>query len=215
MLRPRLGKALRTVAIVATMAACGTDDGGDGGGGTTITTSPLIPRITSVAIVSTPGVLVVGDRVQLVVSVGTVDGALAVVGWSSSNTAVATVTNGGLVQAIALGTTTVTATSLIDTTKSGSITITVGLRPAVNSVFITPSSATIAISATEQLTATVAAVGGASTAVAWTTSDQAIATVSPTGLVTGVAEGTANITARSAFDGTRSSTVPVTVVRPP
>jgi len=159
--------------------------------------------------------MAIGDREQLVVSVGTVDGALAVVGWSSSAPAIATVTNGGLVTAVALGVTTITATSLIDTTKSGSITITVGFRAAVNSVLVTPSSATIAISATQTLAATVFAVGGASTAVTWATSDQAIATVSTTGVVTGVAEGIANITARSVFDATRSSTVPVTVIRPP
>ena len=211
----RLGRAVCAVAFGASLAACGNNGDRDGNGGPIITTSPLIPKVLSVTIVTTPGVLVVGELAQLAVSVGTVDGALAVVGWSSSNNAVATVSNSGLVTAISLGVTTVTATSLVDTTKRGSIDITVGLRPAVSSVSITPTSATIGISATAQLTASVSTVGSASTAVTWTTSDQAIATVSPTGLVTGVSEGTASITARSNFDATRSSTIPVTIVRSP
>lgn len=208
----RLGASTCALAIAGVMSACDGASVFGGGAPPDPAPKPLIPKITSVAIISTPGVLIVGDRVQLVVSVGTVDGALPVVGWASSSPSVASVTNGGFVTALALGVTTITATSLIDTTKSGSITITVGFRAAVNSVTVTPSSATIAVGATEALSAIVSAVGGASTAVTWATSDQSIATVSGSGVVTGIGEGIANITARSAFDPTRTSTIPVTVV---
>jgi uncharacterized protein YjdB len=210
-----LARALRALAIGVALAACGSEGIGSNGETPTTPTKPLIPKVLSVSIVSNPGVLPIGERAQLAVSVLTVDGALAVVGWSSSNTAVASVSNGGLVTALALGVTTITATSLIDSTKSASIAITVGFRAAVNSVSIAPSSATIAVGGTQALTATVSAVGGARTDVTWGTSDQAIATVSTTGVVTGVAEGIANITARSVFDAARSSTVPVIVVGPP
>ena len=204
------------VAAALALLACDSEYGSNGDGGPITPTRPLLPKVLSVSIVTAPGTMVIDERFQLVASVSTVDGALTVVGWSSSNTAVATVTNGGVVQAVSIGTSTVTATSLVDTSKSASVAITVGVRPAVNSVSITPSSAVIAVSATQALTANVFAVGGANTAVTWATSDASIATVSTTGVVTGVAEGTANITARSVFDATRSTTIPVIVVpRPP
>ena len=207
-------RVLCGLATVAALVSCGGDDNTSDSVGPNGGPPTLIPRVLGVEIASNPGVMHVGEQAQLVASVLTVDGAATVVGWSSSTPSVAGVSNGGLVTAVAIGTTVVTATSLFDFGKSGSTTITVGLRPAVTGVNITQPSATIAIAATVTLTAAVSAVGGASTAVTWTSSDLAIATVSPTGVVTGVAEGTVSITARSAFDATRSSTIPVTVVRP-
>ncbi len=205
------------LAIGVALAGCGTASGGRDldGDGVTDPTPPVIPKVLAVSIVTMSRTLVIGEQMQYVASVSTVGGALTVVSWSSSDTAVATTSNNGLVRALAIGSTVVTATSLIDTTKRASATISVGLRPAVNGVTITPTSATIEASATVTLTATVTAVGGASTTVNWSTSDPAIATVSPAGVVTGVAAGTVNITATSTFNPVRSSTVPVTVILPP
>lgn len=63
------------------------------------------------------------------------------------------------------------------------------------SVAVTPTSATIAVAGTQQLTATVVVKTGASrtdfTAGAWSTSNAGRATVSASGLVTGVATGAA------------------------
>lgn len=56
------------------------------------------------------------------------------------------------------------------------------------------------------------AVGGAATTVAWSSSDSAVATVDPNGLVTAVAQGTVIITVTSTADPTRYDTVTVTVV---
>jgi serine protease len=53
--------------------------------------------------------------------------------------------------------------------------------------------------------------GHANTAVNWTSSNTAVATVSSTGVVTAVAPGTATITARSVADPTKAATVTVRV----
>lgn len=82
--------------------------------------------------------------------------------------------------------------------------------PAVTSVTVAPTTASIAVDATTQLTATIAPVG-ADTRVTWTTSAAQFATVSQTGLVTGVAEGTATITATSKDDVSKSSSAEITV----
>lgn len=67
-------------------------------------------------------------------------------------------------------------------------------------VVVTPEAPTVAVAATVALTATLTP-SGSTDPVKWTSDDEAIATVSDTGVVTGVAAGTAVITATSGFEG--------------
>ena len=67
-------------------------------------------------------------------------------------------------------------------------------------VVITPEAPTVAVAATVALTATLTP-SGSIDPVKWSSDDEAIATVSNTGVVTGVAAGTAVITATSGFEG--------------
>ena len=88
----------------------------------------------------------------------------------------------------------------------------------VVSVEVSPSAETIAVGATLQLTAEAFDANGQAVAGAefsWESSDASVATVDATGLVTGIAEGTATITA-SAGDarGTATVTVVEEVVAP-
>ena len=85
--------------------------------------------------------------------------------------------------------------------------------PKVKSVSVAPSSASIAIGATVQLTATVSPPSGASL-LAWSSSNSAVASVSSTGLVTGVSAGSATITA-SAGGVSGTSAIVVTTTPPP
>ena len=66
----------------------------------------------------------------------------------------------------------------------------------VTGISVAPTTATLSLSgtSTQQLTATLAPAGATGT-VTWSSSDDAIATVSASGLVTGVAAGSATITA--------------------
>src|SRR5690349_21662143 len=85
--------------------------------------------------------------------------------------------------------------------------------PGVKSVTVTPSSATIAVNDNVQLTATVSPAKAAS-GVTWSTSNAGVATVSTSGLVTGVAAGTATIRA-TAGGVSGSSTITVVSSPPP
>ena len=76
---------------------------------------------------------------------------------------------------------------------------------AVTAISVSPSSASISGSVTQQLTATTTPTGGT---VTWSSSNTAVATVSSSGLVTGVSNGTATITATSG-DAHASCTVTV------
>src|SRR5690606_3439142 len=82
--------------------------------------------------------------------------------------------------------------------------------PAVESLTVTPSTAEVVEGATVQLTAAIEPTS-ADQGVTWTSSDATKATVDATGLVTGVAAGSASITATSSSDNTKSDTCVVTV----
>lgn len=80
----------------------------------------------------------------------------------------------------------------------------------VTSVTVTPETAALAVGGTEQLTALVAP-ATAYQVVDFTSSNLAVATVNPQGLITAVGTGTATITARAASDSTKWDTCVVTV----
>jgi gliding motility-associated-like protein len=102
--------------------------------------------------------------------------------WSSSNTSVATISNSGLVTALSDGTTTITYSNsnACSVTKS----ITVNALPTIN------GGESVCKDATLQLTGN----GTAATTNPWVSSNTAVATISNTGLVTGVSAGTTTIT---------------------
>jgi len=155
----------------------------------------------------------VGGAVQLSASVRDASGAELqgrLVGWTSSDESIAVVSSTGSVTGIKIGTATITASS---EGKSGTATVTV-TAAAVASVTVTPPTASVTVGQTTTLTAqTLDANGSALTgrAVAWTSSNTGIATVSATGVVTGVAPGNATITATS--EG-KSGTSAITVTPP-
>src|SRR5439155_271858 len=131
-----------------------------------------------------------------------------VVTWASDNPAVATVSSTGLVTGVAQGEATITARS---ETKSGTAAITV-IRMPVASVTVTPATPTVLLGQTLQLTATPKDANGNvlnGRVVTWASDNTAVATVSSTGLVTGVAQGQATITATSE---TKSGTAAVSAV---
>jgi uncharacterized protein YjdB len=136
-----------------------------------------------------------------------------VVTWASTNPAVATVDANGVVTGVALGSATIAATS---EGQVGSATITVGPAPVpVASVAVSPSSGSVAAGGTLQLTATPKDASGtplSGRVVTWSSGNTAVATVSPSGLVTGVgAGGPVTITALS--EG-QSGTAAITVTAP-
>ncbi len=90
----------------------------------------------------------------------------------------------------------------------------VGAYDDVTSVAIDePTSTQLYVGGTLQLNATVLP-ATADPAITWETSDDTTATVSATGLVTGVKEGNVTITAKSAADATKLDTIELSVVEP-
>ncbi|WP_281986132.1 Ig-like domain-containing protein [Aquimarina aggregata] len=102
------------------------------------------------------------------------------------------------------------APTVVGTTSGGTTTI------AVTGVNVSPATVTIDVAQTSTLTATVAPVNATNKNVTWSSSNTSIATVSAAGIVTGVAAGTATITATTADGGfTATSSVTVNTVSTP
>ena len=133
------------------------------------------------------------------------DGSQATVTYTSSDAKVATVSNSGLVTAVAPGSATITA-KVGETELKCAVTVTA--KPVEYTYAISKSSVELEVGESETLSVTVTP--NKSISVTWTSSAPAVATVD-NGVVTAVAPGSAKITA--SVDG-KSLTCDVTVVKP-
>lgn len=84
----------------------------------------------------------------------------------------------------------------------------------INSVTVAPDQATIQVQGTVQMIAAVNADSGIATTVTWASSNPAVASISATGLVTGVTAGTVGITACSTVNTSACGAATVTVAAP-
>jgi len=184
----------------------------EGKSGTSAITVTFVP-VSSVTVTPASASVNEGKTVQLTATPKDANGnplTGRTVTWVSSNTTVATVSSSGLVTGKVAGTATITATS---EGQSGTSAITVVHVP-VASVSVAPASATVSVGSTVQLTATPKDASGSPLSgrtVSWSSSNTSVATVSSSGLVTGVTVGSATITATS--EG-QSGTSAVTVTTP-
>jgi uncharacterized protein YjdB/sugar lactone lactonase YvrE len=164
--------------------------------------------VSRVTLNLTKATIAAGATQQLTATVFPANASLKTVLWTSSNTAVATVTATGVVRGVGNGTAIITAT-----TQEGkkTATSTVTITTTVSSVTLDQTALTLNPKKTAQLKATVSPANASNKKLQWTTSDSKVATVSPTGLVTAVGSGTATITVTSEDDRTKKATVSVTV----
>ena len=182
------GRAARDFTTLLVLGAALASCGGD-------STDPG-PVVATVEVAPATADRQVGQTVQLSATVKDATGTILSgqsVAWSSSAASVASVSSSGLVTASALGTATITAAA---GSKSGIATINV-VPPPIASLTVAPTNDTLLVGETVQLTATArdAANNIVPRTVSWVSTSPTIASVSSTGLVTGVGDGTATVTA--------------------
>ncbi|HTJ24284.1 MAG TPA: Ig-like domain-containing protein [Gemmatimonadaceae bacterium] len=201
---------LVTAVAAGTAAITATVDGKTGTAAITVSNVP----VASVTVLPPSANMAKGSSTQFSAVLKDANGTALtgrLVAWSSSDASVVSVSESGLATAVGAGTATISATSE-GITGTAAVTVSV---VSVASVTVTPSPATVSPGGTVALTATVKDAGGnvlTGQIVAWSTSNPGIATVSSTGVVTGVAAGTVTITATS---GGKSGTSTVTVATLP
>ena len=171
---------------------------------------PVYP--TSISLEAGATSVAIGGTTSLSVNYTPADTNVKNVTFSSNATAVATVSSEGVVTGVAAGSARITATAEAENsgTVSAYIDITV-TAIAVSGVSVTPTSASIAVDDTQQLTATISPYNATNQNVTWTSSHTNIATVSSSGLVTGKEAGTTTITVTSVADSTKKATCTITV----
>lgn len=159
----------------------------------TVTVNEKDIEVESVELNKTEAELVVGETLRLEATVLPEEASGLTVTWSSSASEIVSVDDEGNVSALSEGKATITA-------EAGGVTATCDVTVSsasipVESVTVSEESIEIKIGETFTLTATVLPENAEDKTVTWSSSDNAIATVSDDGVVTGVAVGNATIVA--------------------
>ena len=159
----------------------------------TVTVNEKDIEVESVELNKTEAELVVGETLRLEATVLPEEASGLTVTWSSSASEIVSVDDEGNVSALSEGKATITA-------EAGGVTATCDVTVSsasipVESVTVSEESIEIKIGETFTLTATVLPENAEDKTVTWSSSDDAIATVSADGVVTGVAVGNATIVA--------------------
>ncbi len=169
---------------------------------------PETVNVTNITLSSESISLVEGDSETLTATVSPSNATNKNVIWKSSNTSVATVSN-GKVTALKAGTATITVTT-DDGGKTAACQVTVNARIYnVESVSLDKTSITLTEGDSETLTATVSPSNATNKNVIWKSSNTSVATVN-NGVVTALKAGTATITVTTE-DGGKTATCQVTV----
>ena len=137
-----------------------------------------------------------------------------VVTWKSDNEAIATVDANGMVTAIAVGETTITATTTDGSNLSAYCKVTV-IPTLANSITLDKTEVSFKANETVTLTPTILPATTTNTVVVWTTTDEKVAVVDANGVVTAIGVGEATITATTTDGSNLSASCAVTVLPTP
>lgn len=201
------GSGLVTAVAEGTATISATSEGRSGQAAVSVTLAP----VATVSIAPSVDTLPLAGTRTFTATLRDAGGAVLTgrtIVWRSSVDTIATVASNGVVTAIAPGVTQLSATS---EGRTGSATLVVLARLA-SSVTLTPATASLITGTTLALTAQVTDANGnilVGRPIEYSSTAPAIATVSPTGVITGVSPGTARIVATS--EG-RTGSATITVV---
>ncbi|HEY0263672.1 MAG TPA: Ig-like domain-containing protein [Granulicella sp.] len=202
-------KGVGTAQIKATVAAAANGVAAVVGSAT-VTVTAASSSLTSITITPANPTVTAGGTLQLTATGTNADGTTqdltGSLTWSTSNPAVATVTN-GVITGVGPGTATITATAPDGTTT----TVTVTVSPALVSLAIIPATNTITKGTTQQFTVTGTYTDGTTkdltTLATWTSSNPAVISITSGGLATGLTDGSATLTAT--YQGQTASTAAI------
>ncbi|KAA6457835.1 hypothetical protein DYQ86_20910 [Acidobacteria bacterium AB60] len=181
----------------------------------TVTAPGSGKTLSSIAITPANATFVVGGTQQFTATGSYSDGSTAdltaTATWSVTNTGVATITAAGLATGVSAGTASVSAVAQ-GVTGTASFTVAPSASPTLVSIAVTPAAPSITVGATQQFTATGTysdnSTANISSTVTWSVTTPSVASISNTGLATGVAAGSTPVKATlSGITGSTTLTV--------
>jgi uncharacterized protein YjdB len=172
----------------------------------TCTLAVVVP-VTSVTLSTTDTTLLVGRAITLSATILPNNATNKTITWTSSDTTIATVTN-GVVRGVAILGGKVTITATAQNGKTATCEVTVRAIPVTN-VTLNHTNFSLIVGGTPRLTATVLPDSATTRTVIWTSSDTNVAKV-VNGTITAVASGNATITVTT-LDGNKTATCDVTI----
>jgi len=153
----------------------------------------------------------IGKTHQLTATVLPEDASNKSVVWASSDEAVCTISEEGLVTAVGAGTATVTVTT-VNGGKTATCEVTVVIP--VKEIALSAETLELSVGESKKLEATVTPENATDKSVAWTSSDETVAAVDGEGNVKALKAGTATITATSVSNPDVSASCEITVIQP-
>ena len=186
-------------------------------------TDPVNPtvKVTKITLNKTSASIEKGKTVTLTATVSPDNATNKTVKYSTSNEKVAKVSSTGVVTGVAAGSATITCAATDGSGQKATCKVTV-TNPAtpvnptvkVTKITLNKTSASIEKGKTVTLTATVSPDNATNKTVKYSTSNEKVAKVSSTGVVTGVAAGSATITCAATDDSGQKATCKITVTNP-
>ena len=195
------------VGVGTCTITCSSTDGSNHTATCCVTVTQLVTGITlSQSSLS----LTIGDSQTLTATIQPSNASNKNVTWTSSNQSVATVSQTGMVTAVGVGTCTITCAAVDDSGQTATCSVTV-IPQLVTGITLSQSSLSLPIGDSQTLMATVLPSNSTNKNVTWTSSNQNVATVSQTGVVTAVGAGTCTITCAATDSSGKTATCCVTV----
>jgi uncharacterized protein YjdB len=200
-------------AVSAGSASIVATSEGQTGAATETVDAPAPSPVATITLSASSTTLSIGATMQVVITLKDAAGNVLTgrtIGWTSSNTAIATVSATGVVRGVSAGAVVITASS---EGKTATIDFTISPAP-VAAVSVTLSSGSLLVGQTTQATARLTDASGnvlTGRSIVWSSSVPAVATISQAGVVSALAAGSASIVATS--EG-KSGSAPVSVTAP-
>ena len=168
-------------------------------------------NVSSISVTPNNATLKIGDTITLSKTILPSNATNQSVTWSSSNPSVVTVSSNGVVTALSSGTAVITVTT-VDGKKTARANINVlSDNISVTGISITPSSISLEVGKTSSISYIITPSNATNKSVTWSSSNSTVATVSSSGVVTGLSIGTATILVTT-IDGGKQAYATVNVV---
>ena len=174
--------------------------------------APEAVKVTKLTVDKSAVTVGKGETAQLTVTAEPADASNKKVTYASSDAAVATVSDAGVVTGVKAGNAIITITAADGSGVTASSAVTVVQH--VEGISLTPASATVAKGGNLTLSPVITPSDATNPSVTFTSSNTAVAVVYNSGIITGVSNGQATITVASVDDPTKTATCTVTVGTP-